>query len=192
MQPIQGFELTFASRRKRFTVAEVQQLLDAGFLSDRKYELIDGDLIEKMQNPPHAAAIRRTEKLLRQHFGEDRIQSQLPITIVSPKGDYNQPEPDVAVLDCDAGAFETRHPKSTEVALLVRVTDATLKPDSAMRRNLYASAAVREYWVLDLAGNCLVVYRNPVQGVYESVEILKPGDTTVSGGVPVAKLFRAA
>jgi hypothetical protein len=44
--------------RKRFSREEVDEMLQAGLFAGERYELIDGDLIDKMgQNPPHGAAI---------------------------------------------------------------------------------------------------------------------------------------
>jgi len=44
------------SGRKRFTQSEVEQMSEAGLFAGHRFELIDGDLIDKMgQNPPHAS-----------------------------------------------------------------------------------------------------------------------------------------
>jgi hypothetical protein len=46
---------TLQPPRKRFTRTEVAQMLDAGLFAGQRFELIDGDLIDKMgQNPPHS------------------------------------------------------------------------------------------------------------------------------------------
>ena len=51
--------------RKRFTRAEVERLERLGAFEGQRYELIDGDLLDKMrQNPRHALAIRRTSSRL--------------------------------------------------------------------------------------------------------------------------------
>ena len=64
--------------RKRFTRAEVERMIDAGVLEDRRFELIDGDLIDKTgQKPPHSFTIRLVMKWLAGLFGPDRVQVQL-------------------------------------------------------------------------------------------------------------------
>jgi hypothetical protein len=46
-----------ALRRKRFTRADVDRLTASGFFAGQRFELIDGDLIDKMgQNPRHACS----------------------------------------------------------------------------------------------------------------------------------------
>ena len=45
--------------RKRFSRSEVEQMSATGFFAGQRFELLDGDLIDKMgQNPPHANSIR--------------------------------------------------------------------------------------------------------------------------------------
>ncbi len=69
-----------APPRKRFTVQEVEQMLDAGLFAGQRFELIDGDLIDKMgQNPSHAQAIRLVHRWLAKILDPGRIQMQLPI-----------------------------------------------------------------------------------------------------------------
>ena len=38
--------------RKRFSREEVDRLIDTGFFNGQRYELIDGDLIDKMDKSP--------------------------------------------------------------------------------------------------------------------------------------------
>jgi hypothetical protein len=46
---------TLQPPRKRFTRAEVEQMQEAGLFAGQRFELIDGDLIDKVgQNPPHS------------------------------------------------------------------------------------------------------------------------------------------
>jgi Uma2 family endonuclease len=55
------------------------------------------------------------------------------------------------------------------VALLVEVSDSTVKFDLSTKAALYARAGIVEYWVVDLKGRSLIVHREPVAGVYKSV-----------------------
>jgi Uma2 family endonuclease len=177
--------------RKKFTRGEVRQMMDAGLFAGQRFELIHGDLVDKMgQNPPHAAAIRRLERVLRRRFGEDRVQAQLPVELSGADREWSEPEPDLAVLDAAADRFETRHPMGSEVLLLVEVADSSLLWDCTGKRDLYARAQVREYWVLDLNGRRLIVHRNPVDGAYQTVDHLTPGQATESN-IAVSDLFPA-
>src|SRR5437016_3998925 len=85
--------------RKRFTRQEVERLAEAGVFDGQRYELIDGDLIDKMgQKPPHSSAIRRVQSWLRKAVNPDLIQVQLPIEASREDQESSLPEPDFAVL----------------------------------------------------------------------------------------------
>lgn len=84
--------------RKKWRVEECRQLTQNGLLSPGRYELIEGEILEKMgQGRIHIFVVGRIIAILSAIFGGDSIQSQAQIGIgaVDP---HNDPEPDVAVL----------------------------------------------------------------------------------------------
>src|ERR1051325_11198506 len=88
--------------RKRFTREEVEHLTETGFFEGQRYELIDGDLFDKMgQNPPHAFTIRRLSAALSRIFSQVLLQIQLPIEVSGADRERSLPEPDLAVLAQD-------------------------------------------------------------------------------------------
>ncbi len=170
--PIEG-----APPRKRFTVEEVQQMLDAGLFAGQRFELIDGDLIDKMgQNPPHAQAIRLVHRWLAKILDPGRIEMQLPIQAGGPDQKWSLPEPDLAVLPERQDDYHFRHPRGEEVLLAVEVSDTTVRYDQTGKRDLYARAGVREYWVLDLGERQLTLHRNPANGKYSEVQTFAEQD----------------
>ena len=114
-------------RRKRFTRAEVQRLLEGGLFEGQRYELIEGDLIDKMgQHPPHAYAIRLVVAWLARIFGFERVQIQLPIEVAPEDRERSSPEPDVAVLAEAKVEYQRRHPRGDELReTLDRLVTAT-------------------------------------------------------------------
>jgi hypothetical protein len=85
--------------RKRFTREEVDRLSELGFFDGCRYELIDGDLIDKMgQNPPHARATQLVLTWLAGVFGTQCIRVQLPLEASPADQKRSLPEPDLAVL----------------------------------------------------------------------------------------------
>src|SRR5437870_1324506 len=98
--------------RKRFTREEVDRLTYEGFFDGQRYELIDGDLIDKMgQKPPHASAIRRINTWLLKVFGAARIQTQLPVEASGKDRERSLPEPDLAVFAEEKAEYDRRHPR---------------------------------------------------------------------------------
>lgn len=146
--------------RKRFTRQEVERMAEAGFFDGQRYELIDGDLIDKMgQKPPHASGIRRITAWLFRFLDSRLVQVQLPVEAAPEERSASLPEPDVAVLAEMKPDYERRHPHGDELLLVVEVADSSAAFDLTRKAALYARAGVREYWVLDLNRRMLVVHR---------------------------------
>ena len=166
--------------RKRFTKDEVHQLLDTGFFTGQRFELINGDLIDKMgQKPSHACGIQDVQAVLMETIPVRRLRNQLPFETEGADNSINEPEPDLAVVaGNDQAPFRTRHPRGSDFALVVEVSDTTLRNDLTTKRGLYARSGVPQYWVLDLVGRQLIVHRNPNAGRYAEVLTLA-SDATV-------------
>lgn len=174
-------------RRKRFTRREVERMLELGIFDGQRCELIDGELIDKMgQNPPHAQAIRNLFAWLIGLCGAGRLQMQLPIELQSGDSDWSLPEPDLAVLAEAGGDYGKRHPSGDELLLVVEVADTSLRQDLITKRDLYARASVREYWVLDLQSRRLVVHRLPEQGEYRETSICNEDHLASCAGHTIA------
>jgi len=69
----------------------------------------------------------------------------------------------------------------------------TIRPDLTRKRDLYAAAGVREYWVLDLNDRRLVVHRSldGASATYASIQSFAEEETVWLGGhaVEVATLL---
>jgi len=159
--------------RKRFTRPEVYEMLDTGIFAGQRFELIDGDLIDKMgQSPSHAWAIHTVMVVLMEVFGIELVDVQMPIEAGSADREHSEPEPDLTVLAARKPDFQYRHPNGHELALAVEVADTTLRHDALRKCDLYARAGVREYWVLDLNGRRLLVHRelSGEQAQYASIQ----------------------
>ncbi|MGQ4647351.1 Uma2 family endonuclease [Lyngbya aestuarii] len=155
-----------------WTVQEYHQMVEAGILQpDEKVELVAGQIIKKIspQGSLHAAAIRRTERLLRERLGKQvLIQTQLPIEL----NDFSEPEPDVAVVRVDPLDYEESHPKASDVYLIIEVADSTLKRDCELKAKDYAQSGIVDYWVLDVKNQQLRVFREPTEDGYQSEVVL--------------------
>jgi Uma2 family endonuclease len=155
--------------RGHYTRDEVNRMVQEGLLSGR-YELIDGQLVNKMgQNAPHAQALRLVAAWLLSIFGFRRVQVQLPIEVAQGDRKYNEPEPDVAVLPDLKLEYGKRHPRGDELLLIVEVADSSSRFDLTTKADLYARAGVPEHWVLDVSRRMLVVHCGLQQGTYNQV-----------------------
>jgi Uma2 family endonuclease len=121
------------------------------------------------QKPAHAYVVRVLMAWLSRVFGENSVQSQLPIHIVGEDAEHNEPEPDCAVLSRPADAFADHHPTPAELLLVVEVADTSINFDFNAKRLVYGRAGIAEYWIVDLAARRMVVLREPGASGYASI-----------------------
>jgi Uma2 family endonuclease len=139
-----------------WTVDQFHYLGDLGMFEGRRAMLIDGVIVEEgPMNPPHRHALERTAETLRGIFGSGwRVCVQMPLVL----GQTTDPEPDVAIIAGTARGA-TGHP--TGAALVVEVSDSSLRYDTTVKLSVYAAGGIADYWVLDVNARQLLVYRDP-------------------------------
>jgi Uma2 family endonuclease len=98
------------------------------------------------------------------------------------------PIPDIAVVVRPPGKVP---PKPRTALLVVEVSDTSLAYDTGDKASLYAAAGIADYWVIDVNGRQLHVFRNPVADPgreyghwYASVTVLGPTDTVAPLAAP--------
>ncbi len=183
---------------KTWTVDEYHQLIDSGvILSGAPIELIEGMLVYKDRGerghpmtygPRNATCVRKLigldSRLTPHGF---HLRSQLPITI-HPK---NEPEPDGAVIRGTVDDYRDRHPAPEDCALAIEVADSSLDRDRHIKQNVYASAGIPAYWIVNLRNNTIEVYEQPDSelGEYrlrrdcqlgENLELRLPGGVSIA------------
>lgn len=149
----------YETRTRRFTRAEYDRLIELGvFQPGDPIELIGGELmVAEPQGTEHYTAIQKTAKVLEAAFGPGwNIRTQGPIGL----DDDSEPEPDVAVVPGIPDDYSRAHP--SRPVLTVEVAESSLVTDRRRKGSLYARAALADYWVLNLVGRVLEVYREPV------------------------------
>jgi Uma2 family endonuclease len=162
---------------KTWTRPELEALDAAGLLAGTRFELIEGQIFDKIgQNPRHAAALSRLAAFLGDMFGNRRIRTQLPVEPAKPDAPRSLPEPDLAVTREIDTSYDSRHPEAADVVLIAEVTDTTYEYDTKRKAKLYARAGFQEYIILDLNDRELLVYQSPKGGVYTSIHVFREGD----------------
>ena len=165
---------------------------------DFKYELIEGVIYRMGQNYPHGICVMRVINWLIVNFGLEMAMTQTSIDVRPEDNPTNAPIPDGILL---RNSFEDLREmaKPTDIAMLIEVSDSTLAFDLGLKANLYARSEIPEYWVIDLNDRAIYVHRSPVNGKYESVNLVRePGkvsplskpeiSTLVSEFMPLEKL----
>lgn len=166
---------------RKWTKPEYHEAARLGWFDGQRVELIQGEVVEMPpQKDEHAMAVRLCEDAVRRAFGDGHVFCvQMPLDF----GPGSEPEPDIAVV---RGALRSvkKHPKSA--ALIIEVSDTTLAYDRGRKASLYASRAIRDYWVVNLVDHCLEVHRRPVRNAasafgftYSDVKTYESGDSVV-------------
>ena len=179
------------TQRIRWTQGAVRRLVESGLLDLESYELLDGELIHKVKNRPHFAALRRVLAYLRSAFGDEYLQHEMPIHITEAPTDDDEtlPEPDVALLRECSDTFVEDAPLPSDVRLVVEIADSTRARDLGAKAQLYAVAGIVEYWVLDLPRRRLHVHRQPEGDNWREVRQLSPEETVAPLTAPGATIL---
>lgn len=145
------------------------------FGPEDKLELLSGKLVKKISiNPPHAANVSRLIKYFtRLYLDVYELRPENPVTFV----DASEPEPDFAICDLDDNEYEDRHPASSEIHLTIEVAENSLYRDRTHKAKIYASAAIAEYWIINLKQFQVEVHLDPdtESGAYGKVVRYKRG-----------------
>ena len=158
----------------RMTVDQYERLVQSGLLDDHQIELIDGLLVRKMgKNPPHSWTVEalREEIAGRLPSGWSSRQEQ-PAAIP----DLNEPEPDVAVVRGTKNDYARRHPRPSDLALVIEVADSTLEKDRGPKLVAYGRGGIPVYWIINLIDRQLEVHTLPHPGGYQRRQVLVTGD----------------
>ena len=130
-------------------------------------ELIRGEIVEMSPVGRREAACRsRLNKVF-----YERLMDRVLVAIQNPVelNDGFQPQPDVSLLRVYEDFYESGHPQVRDVFLVVEVADTTVDFDRCVKIPLYAEAGICEVWLVDIQGECLEVYRQPLEGKYQEV-----------------------
>lgn len=161
----------------RLSVTQYHAMRDAGILGeDDRVELLDGILVPKMtKKPPHRLATglvrEELEKIVPDAY---YVDSQEPLTTSD-----SEPEPDVYVVRGARRDYVDRHPAPRDVPLVVEVADESLARDQGTKLALYARAGVAQYWVVNVRGRTVEVFRNPQGDAYRERTELHAGQELV-------------
>ncbi len=156
---------------RSFSVAEYHRMAAAGLFDvGPAVELLDGVVVEmspigKRHWVTHARIVRYLTQALE---GRAEVIGQLSL----PLGDRNEPQPDIAVLAPSAVADTTTPVDPSEIVAMIEIAERSLLKDMGPKRLLYARFGVPNYLIVDLSGDILLNYIEPVDGDYAVVRRL--------------------
>jgi hypothetical protein len=101
---------------------EVERPLETGIFAGQRYEVIGGELMDKMvQNPQQAFTIGLVLERLARVFGSSRKRIQLTMEAAGGDRERSVREPDLAVLREEKGEHQRRYPRGDETLALAEI-----------------------------------------------------------------------
>jgi len=172
----------------KLTVAEYDAMVAKGAFDElnQKIELIYGE-IQAMNpaGPVHDYYIDlMTEWSVRSADPERtlvRVQNGLDVP-----GLESRPEPDIAWVKRQR--YVDRHPNPSDAQLVIEVSDSSLSKDRSTKAGLYAKAGIAEYWIVNVAEECIHVFRNPGNDSYQQLTTFARGESISPQICPTAVL----
>lgn len=167
----------------QFTVDQYERMVEVGILdADARVELLDGEIVAMSPvGPPHASTVDRVNQLfVLRLVGLAIVRVQNPLRL-EPR---SEPEPDFVVLEPRPDFYASRHPTARDTLFVVEVCDSTLRLDLRVKMPIYASQGIAEAWVVDLAGERVLVHTNPDGGKYRHVHPVRRGEAITPVALP--------
>jgi Uma2 family endonuclease len=112
----------------------------------------------------------------------------MPLDLARP----HEPEPDLVAIKGSLRE-QRRHPKRAD--LIIEVADSTLRYDRIRKGSLYASAGIRDYWIVNLLDRQLEIRREATPDLeaefghsYADVRVHQPREMVSALTAPGGKM----
>lgn len=159
----------------KWTLDDYHRMIEVGLLESRHVELLNGEIIEMPpEGEPHAYYRTEAKDYLQELLGTRvKIREAAPITILNST---SEPEPDIAIVQLLGREYLQHHPYPENIFWLIEFSNTSLAKDLDIKRQAYATAAIPEYWVINLKTRQLKVFRDSVNGNYASESTFTTGE----------------
>lgn len=157
----------------RWTLADYHNIVEAGLFEGRPIELLNGLIVEMPpEGPDHAdTSTRLMPQLWSAARGRYQVRAAKPISL--PPND-SEPEPDIALVR--DRSYRDAHPHPDDIFLVIEFSNSSLEKDTKEKRLVYAQASLTDYWVVNLRDRCVILYRDPSEGDYQSEQKIYSGN----------------
>lgn len=169
--------------KRLFSVEDFYRMGEAGiFQPGERVELIRGEIVVMSPiGPRHQAAVDRgNQAWVRLLSGRAIVRPQGPAILDR----FAAPQPDFALLRPRADFYSRKHPGSSDIFLIIEVSDSSLEYDSTVKLALYAILQIQEYWIVDLQHDRLLVHLDPQGDGYRTARELHRGESIAPSLLP--------
>lgn len=193
-QPFRSPQLSMTTQaaeglmRRRWTVAEIEALVQAGIIDeDERFELIGGEIVPMNAKGIHHETLKN---LLNYHFalnGPEDYRFAVETTFRLSEDSFVEPD---FVFYRKADGLAALKPKTALLA--VEVADSSLRWDLGRKARIYANFGIPELWVIEAVSRTTHVHRRPGLEGYAEIAAI-PADTALASAfVPGLSVTLAA
>lgn len=143
--------------------------------------------------PLHNGIVYRLSSIAHERLGRKFvIMVQSPIRL----DEYNEPQPDLAVMRFRADHYDQSLPTPPDILLLAEVADTSLAFDRDGKIPHYAEASIPEVWLIDAQAETITQYTCPMGNKYADIRTLAIGRAVDCQSIPgfsvtVAEVLRS-
>jgi Uma2 family endonuclease len=166
--------------RRRFTVAELEQITAAGILTrDERLELIGGEIVPMSPKGNQHEVLKAA--LLEHWYRAKPAELMLIPETTLRLSDDTYVEPDIVVYRRADGLANLN---AQTALLIVELADSSLAYDMGLKARLYAGFGIAELWVIDAVKLQTRIHREPSPAGYRSIVDCPRGAELVPALVP--------
>lgn len=166
--------------RRRFTVAEIEQMTAAGILEeDERIELIGGEIVPMAAKGNQHEILKTALNLFWARKLPDSLLFTSETTFRLSVDTYL--EPDFVFYPRSGGRAGL---SAANAVLVVEIADSSLGYDLGRKAGLYAGFGIPELWVIDAVRLVTHIHRDPTSTAYGSVVTLAPDRRLVPQAEP--------
>jgi Uma2 family endonuclease len=167
--------------RRRFSVAELEQMVEAGIIEeDERIELIGGEVVPMSPKGNRHEILKVALNLYwARRLPEDLLFATETTFRLSPD---TYLEPDFVFYPKAVGI---KGLTAATARLVVEIADSSLSYDLGRKAALYAAFGVAELWVIDATKLEARIHRGPTPAGYETNVDLSPQQSLVAEFAPV-------
>jgi Uma2 family endonuclease len=157
----------------KWSIDRYHQAIKLGILDDQSVELLRGEIISMApEGESHAYYNTEVADYLRSLLGSSaKIRDAKPITLP----DDSEPIPDIAIVQPLGALYLEHHPYPENIFWLIEFAKTTLQKDLGVKKDLYATVGIPEYWVVNLQASQLHVFWDLLDDKYQQELILTNG-----------------
>jgi len=142
------------------------EAIEAGLFDEQPIELLQGDIVVMPpEREAHAYYSSDAADYLRRLLGDRAaIRETKPATLA----DHSEPVPDIAIVQPPLRRYLQHHPYPIDIFWLIEYSHTTLAKDLGKKKQIYADVGIPDYWISDLKNSQLRVFRDPLEGNYQT------------------------